>query len=112
MPYAALEDARVEQLMTMLSEGVSERRGRVGAYLHRDRVAGVVRARRGARLAAVTSGGAIPDNNNYTVVQFPDEPPDGSVDEDFAIGSRAGSRTAFRSIRCSASCRRIRRARR
>ncbi|MBV8757686.1 MAG: DEAD/DEAH box helicase, partial [Deltaproteobacteria bacterium] len=89
-PYAGLEDARVEQLMTMLSEGVSDRRGRAGAYLHRDRVGGVVRARRGARLAAVTSGGAIPDNNNYTVVQFPEETPVGSVDEDFAIDSSAG----------------------
>ncbi|HSN29470.1 MAG TPA: helicase-related protein, partial [Kofleriaceae bacterium] len=89
-PYAALEDARIEQLMTMLSEGVSDRRGRAGAYLHRDRVGGVVRARRGARLAAVTSGGAIPDNNNYTVVQFPEETPVGSVDEDFAIDSSAG----------------------
>jgi ATP-dependent Lhr-like helicase len=89
-PYAAIEDARVEQLMTMLSEGVSDRRGRVGAYLHRDRVGGVVKARRGARLAAVTSGGAIPDNNNYTVVQFPEETPVGSVDEDFAIDSSAG----------------------
>jgi ATP-dependent Lhr-like helicase len=89
-PYAALEDARLEQLMTMLSEGVSDRRGRAGAYLHRDRVGGVVKARRGARLAAVTSGGAIPDNNNYTVVQFPEETPVGSVDEDFAIDSSAG----------------------
>src|SRR6185503_18031453 len=74
----------------MLAEGVSDRRGRVGAYLHRDRIGGVVRARRGARLAAVTSGGAIPDNNNYTVVQFPEETPVGSVDEDFAIDSSAG----------------------
>jgi ATP-dependent Lhr-like helicase len=89
-PYAAIGDDRLEQVMTMLSEGVSDRRGRVGAYLHRDRVGGVVRARRGARLAAVTSGGAIPDNNNYTVVQFPDETPVGSVDEDFAIDSSAG----------------------
>src|SRR6185312_1562601 len=86
-PYASLDDARLEQIMTMLSEGVSDRRGRAGAYLHRDRIGGVVRARRGARLAAVTSGGAIPDNNNYTVVQFPEETPVGSVDEDFAIDS-------------------------
>src|SRR5450755_2243550 len=76
--------------MTMLAEGVSDRRGRGGAYLHRDRIGGMVRARRGARLAAITSGGAIPDNNNYTVVQFPDETPVGSVDEDFAIESSAG----------------------
>ena len=88
--YAALSEERLEQLMTMLAEGVSDRRGRGGAYLHRDRIGGMVRARRGARLAAITSGGAIPDNNNYTVVQFPDETPVGSVDEDFAIDSSAG----------------------
>ncbi|MEO8840447.1 MAG: DEAD/DEAH box helicase [Kofleriaceae bacterium] len=88
--YAEISDERLEQLMTMLAEGVSDRRGRGGAYLHRDRIGGMVRARRGARLAAITSGGAIPDNNNYTVVQFPDETPVGSVDEDFAIDSSAG----------------------
>src|SRR5574338_62014 len=86
----------------MLSEGVSDRRGRVGAYLHRDRVGGMVRARRAARLAAITSGGAIPDNNNYTVVQWPEETQVGSVDEDFAIDSSAGDifqlgNTAWRS---------------
>ncbi|MEP6863632.1 MAG: DEAD/DEAH box helicase [Deltaproteobacteria bacterium] len=89
-PYAEISDERLEQLMTMLAEGVSDRRGRGGAYLHRDRIGGMVRARRGARLAAITSGGAIPDNNNYTVVQWPDETPVGSVDEDFAIDSSAG----------------------
>ncbi|HUJ60478.1 MAG TPA: DEAD/DEAH box helicase [Kofleriaceae bacterium] len=89
-PYAALGDDRLEQLLAMLSEGVSDRRGRAGAYLHRDRVGGVVRARRGARLAAITSGGAIPDNNAYQVVQWPEETPVGTIDEDFAIESAAG----------------------
>src|SRR5512134_1166624 len=50
----------------------------------------MVRARRSARLAAITSGGAIPDNNNYTVVQWPEETQVGTVDEDFAIDSAAG----------------------
>jgi ATP-dependent Lhr-like helicase len=89
-PYAQVSDERLEQLMVMLSEGVSDRRGRAGAYLHRDRVGGMVRARRSARLAAITSGGAIPDNNNYTVVQWPEETQVGTVDEDFAIDSSAG----------------------
>jgi len=89
-PYAEISDERIEQIMTMLGEGVSDRRGRTGAYLHRDRVGGIVKARRSARLAAITSGGAIPDNNNYTVVQFPEETQVGTVDEDFAIDSSAG----------------------
>ncbi len=89
-PYAELPDHRLEQVLTMLSEGVSDRRGRTGAHVHRDRVAGTLRARRGARLAAITSGGAIPDNNNYAVVQWPEETRVGEVDEDFAIDSSAG----------------------
>jgi ATP-dependent helicase Lhr and Lhr-like helicase len=88
--YADLAAPQLEQILDMLSEGVSGRRGRVGAYVHRDRVAGMLRARRGARLAAVTSGGAIPDNNAYQVVQWPEETPVGTVDEDFAIESSAG----------------------
>jgi len=56
-PYANIDDERLEQILVMLSEGVSDRRGRVGAYLHRDRVGGMLRARRAARLAAITSGG-------------------------------------------------------
>ncbi len=74
----------------MLSEGVSARRGRVGAHIHRDRIAGKLRGRRGARLAAIMCGGAIPDNNNYAVVQWPEETKVGEVDEDFAIDSSAG----------------------
>jgi ATP-dependent Lhr-like helicase len=89
-PYAALDDGKLEQLLGMLSEGVSDRRGRAGAYVHRDRIAGMLRARRGARLAAVTCGGAIPDNNTYVVVQWPEETPVGTLDEDFAIESSAG----------------------
>ena len=89
-PYAEVGTDRLEQILEMLSEGVSDRRGRGGAHIHRDRIGGMLKARRGARLAAVTSGGAIPDNNNYTVVQWPDETPVGSVDEDFAIDSSAG----------------------
>ncbi|HSD87698.1 MAG TPA: DEAD/DEAH box helicase [Kofleriaceae bacterium] len=89
-PYGELTEERLEQIMVMLSEGVSDRRGRAGAYLHRDRVGGLVRARRSARLAAITCGGAIPDNNNYTVVQWPEETQVGTVDEDFAIDSSAG----------------------
>jgi len=89
-PYAELPDGQLEQVLVMLSEGVSDRRGRAGAHLHRDRVAGKLRARRGARLAAILSGGAIPDNNNYAVVQWPEDTKVGEVDEDFAIDSSAG----------------------
>ncbi|MCX5745385.1 MAG: DEAD/DEAH box helicase [Proteobacteria bacterium] len=89
-PYAAVTDLQLDQILEMVSEGVSGRRGRFGAHVHRDRIAGMLRGRRGARLAAITSGGAIPDNNNYAVVQWPEELKVGELDEDFAIESSAG----------------------
>ena len=52
----------------MLSEGIAARRGRYGAYIHRDRVNRKLRPRRGSRLAAITSGGAIPETALFTVV--------------------------------------------
>ncbi len=89
-PYAALPRSAFEAVVDMLSDGIATSRGRAGAYLHRDRVNGTVRGRRGARLAAITGGGAIPDNANYLVVAEPDQTTVGTVDEDFAVESLAG----------------------
>ena len=89
-PYAELERAEFDAVVDMLSEGISTRRGRAGTRLHRDAVGRRLKGRRGARLAALTSGGAIPDNANYDVVLEPDETLIGSVDEDFAVESMAG----------------------
>src|SRR5437868_11779018 len=74
----------------MLSEGIATSRGRRSAYLHRDQVNHRVRGRRGARLAAITSGGAIPDTSQYQVVAEPEGKVIGSLDEDFAVESMAG----------------------
>ena len=79
-----------EQLLEMLSEGVETRRSRSSAYIHRDRIHGMLRPRRGARLTAITNGGAIPDTADYDVVEFPSETFVGKVHEDFAIESLAG----------------------
>src|SRR5581483_7395914 len=89
-PYRNLERKTFDSILEMLSEGIASRRGRYGAYLHRDRVNNKLRARRGARLAAITSGGAIPDNSLYTVVAEPDQVVVGTVDEDFAVESNRG----------------------
>jgi ATP-dependent helicase Lhr and Lhr-like helicase len=89
-PYRNLARATFDAVLEMLSEGIASRRGRYGAYLHRDRVNGKLRARRGARLAAITSGGAIPDNSLYAVVAEPDGIVVGTVDEDFAVESNRG----------------------
>ncbi|MDO8477419.1 MAG: DEAD/DEAH box helicase [Candidatus Rokubacteria bacterium] len=89
-PYAELDRAEFDAVVDMLSEGISTRRGRAGTRIHRDAVGRRLKGRRGARLAALTSGGAIPDNANYDVVLEPDETLIGSVDEDFAVESMAG----------------------
>src|SRR6202522_3861481 len=89
-PYRNLTRATFDSILDMLSEGIAARRGRYGAYVHRDRVNGKLRARRGARLAAITSGGAIPDNSLYAVVAEPDGLVVGTVDEDFAVESNRG----------------------
>ncbi len=89
-PYRDLPRERFDQVVAMLAEGYATPRGRRGAHLHRDRLQGRLRARRGARLTAVTCGGAIPDNADYRVVVEPSGEVIGSVDEDFAIESLAG----------------------
>src|SRR5438309_4858035 len=87
MPYRDLSRETYESIIEMLSEGIAARRGRYGAYLYRDRVQKRLRARRGSRLAAITSGGAIPENALYTVIAEPDGAVVGTVDEDFAVES-------------------------
>ena len=89
-PYRDLRREDFDEIVEMLSEGIAARRGRYGAYLHRDRVNGVLRARRGARIAAITSGGAIPENSLYSVIAQPEGAIVGTVDEDFAVESLAG----------------------
>jgi len=88
--YAALPRQTFDQLIAMLGEGFSTRRGRRGAYLHVDAVNGRVRARRGARLTAVTNGGAIPDQFDYDVVLEPEGISIGTLNEDFAFESLPG----------------------
>ncbi len=89
-PYRELARRDFEAVVSMLADGVATSRGRSGTFLHYDRVNGRLRARRGARLAALTCGGAIPDTANYTVIVEPDGHAIGTLDEDFAIESMAG----------------------
>ncbi len=89
-PYGSLRREEYDRILEMLSQGIAAKRGRYGAYLFRDMVNRRLRGRRGARLAAITSGGAIPDTALFTVVAQPDEIVVGTVDEDFAVESNAG----------------------
>ncbi len=89
-PYRDLERARFDAVLAMLGSGYTTRRGRRAALLHRDAVNRRLRGRRGARLLALTSGGAIPDNADYRVVVEPEGTIVGTVNEDFAVESMAG----------------------
>jgi ATP-dependent Lhr-like helicase len=89
-PYRQLERQAFDSVVAMLADGYSTRRGRRAALVHRDEVHGVLRARRGSRLLALTSGGAIPEVADYRVVLEPEETFVGTLNEDFAIESNAG----------------------
>src|SRR5687768_10379199 len=89
-PYRNLERKDFDEIIKMLAEGFSTKRGRRSAYIHHDAVNQRLRGRRGARLTAITSGGAIPDTADYAVVLEPSGLVVGSVNEDFAIESLQG----------------------
>jgi ATP-dependent Lhr-like helicase len=89
-PYRNLTRAEFDGVVKMLAEGFSTKRGRRAALLHHDAVNRRLRGRRGARLLALTSGGAIPDNADYRVIVEPAETFIGTVNEDFAVESLAG----------------------
>ena len=102
--YADLPRKDFTDIVRMLADGFTTRRGPRAAYIHRDAVNGVLRARRGSRLTAITSGGAIPDTADYEVVLEPQSQRVGTVHEDFAVESLAGDifqlgNTAYRILR-------------
>jgi ATP-dependent Lhr-like helicase len=103
-PYRNLTRDVFRQVLHMLTEGYTGRRGRRGAFIHFDAVYGTLRARKGARLTAITCGGAIPDNADFQVVLEPEGTVIGTLNEDFAIESSAGDifqlgNTAWRILR-------------
>jgi ATP-dependent Lhr-like helicase len=89
-PYRELARSDFDAVVQMLAEGFATRRGRRSALVHFDAVNQRLKGRRGARLLAITSGGAIPDSFDYEVRLEPEQLRVGSVHEDFAIESMAG----------------------
>jgi ATP-dependent helicase Lhr and Lhr-like helicase len=89
-PYRDLSRRDFDAVVAMAADGFATRRGRRGALVHRDEIHARLRGRRGARLLALTSGGAIPDVADYRVILDPDETFVGTLNEDFAIESAAG----------------------
>jgi ATP-dependent Lhr-like helicase len=89
-PYHRLTREEFDAALALVSDGIETGRGARGAYVHHDRVNHEVRGRKAARLAAITSGGAIPETGDYRVVAEPDDTFIGTVNEDWAVESMAG----------------------
>jgi ATP-dependent Lhr-like helicase len=89
-PYRDLQRQDYEEILEMLSEGITVGSGRAAHYLHRDRINGVLRGRRGARSTAIQCGGAIPEIADYRVIAEPEGTFVGTLDEDFSVESMAG----------------------
>jgi ATP-dependent helicase Lhr and Lhr-like helicase len=111
-PYRELRREEFDECVHMLAEGFSTRRGRRGALLHHDSVNKMLRPRKGARLTALTSGGAIPDNADYRVMLEPEGHLVGTVNEDFAVESLQGDvfqlgNTSYRILRVERSTVRV-----
>src|SRR5881394_2983192 len=89
-PYRDLSRKEFDDVVQMLAEGFTTRRGRRSAHIHYDGINHTLKGRRGARIAAITSGGAIPDLGDYRVILEPTETFVGTLNEDFAIESMPG----------------------
>jgi ATP-dependent Lhr-like helicase len=103
-PYAQLERTDYAEVVRMVAEGFTTRRGTRSAWIHRDAVHRKLRGTAGGKLTAVTSGGTIPDTADYAVVLEPQNQIIGSVNEDFAVESVGGDifqlgNTSYRILR-------------
>ena len=58
-PFRDLARTDFDAVVQMPADGFATRRGRRGALIHRDAVHQMLRARRGARTTALTSGGTF-----------------------------------------------------
>ena len=89
-PYKNLARSDFDRTIEYLSEGIARDTGRGRVYLHHDHVGRRIKARKGARLAAIANAGAIPEVGSYRVVAEPEETVVGTLDEDFAVESMRG----------------------
>jgi ATP-dependent Lhr-like helicase len=89
-PYRNLTRAQYEEVLGLLHNGIENSRGRYGAYLLRDRAQRHLHARRGARMIAITNGGAIPDTAIFAVMLQPENVQIATLDEHFAVDSSPG----------------------
>jgi len=89
-PFRDLTREHFDEVLHLLHQGIESSRGRYGAYLLRDTVQGHLHPRRGARMIAITNGGAIPDTSLFSVILQPDGIQIATLDEHFAVDSSPG----------------------
>jgi ATP-dependent helicase Lhr and Lhr-like helicase len=88
--YAELSRAQLENVLDMLDGRYpSEEFGELRARVVWDRVAGTIRARKGARALAITNAGTIPDRGLFSV-NLPDGRRVGELDEEMVYEARPG----------------------
>ena len=89
-PYRNLTREQFEEIVAILCNGIESSRGRYGAYLLHDGIHGQLHPRRGARMIAISNGGAIPDTALFNVILQPDGVQIATLDEHFAVDSSPG----------------------
>ncbi|MGZ5121774.1 MAG: DEAD/DEAH box helicase [Burkholderiales bacterium] len=89
-PYRDLERSEYDDVVRMLAQGYTTKRGRRAALLTHDPVNEKLRARHASRMTAIMSGGAIPEVFDYRVLLEPEGLFIGTLNEDFAIESLPG----------------------
>src|SRR3954462_4821661 len=88
--YGELSRPQLENVLDMLDGRYpSEEFGELRPRIVWDRVAGTIRARRGARALAITNAGTIPDRGLFSV-NLPDGRRVGELDEEMVYEARAG----------------------
>ena len=96
--FAKLDASELRRLLEELAAEIGGGSVRAHPKIFYDRTGRRVRARRGARLAAITSGGTIPESGNYDVVIESQNRKIGDIEEDFAQESSRGDVFALGSM--------------
>ena len=89
-PYRELTWEQFDEVIAILANGIESSRGRYGAYLLQDGIHGELHPRRGARMIAISNGGAIPDTALFNVILEPEGAQIATLDEHFAVDSSPG----------------------
>jgi len=89
-PYRDLAREKFDEVLKLVSDGITPDTGRKTAMVYHDKVNSRLKGRPAARMKAIMNGGAIPEIDSVRVVLEDEKTVVGSVDEDFAVESMAG----------------------